>query len=245
MSQILTSIYLHSCLFPIKFLHSKVDFRHNHEAARGEINHWASNATHQRIKELFPQGTIDQDTRLVLGNAVFFKVISATGVEWFPFSSLPISFCFRFELLMMLPKSNEEFPAFVEAITKPGELEKVLESPFYDQMAHVMIPRFKLSMLRSLNLKNTLKSMGVTHLFENADLRKISDDPLFVSDVVHQAVLEVNEAGAVATGATGVGIANRSLLRPIVFNANHAFVVAVIVDKKYPLFMGHVTVAEE
>lgn len=55
----------------------------------------------------------------------------------------------------------------------------------------------------------------------------------------------MNEAGAVAAAAAGACMANRSMLQPIEFRADHAFVVAVIVDKTVPLFIGHVTAAEE
>jgi serpin B len=51
----------------------EVDFRHNAEAARREINAWVEKQTQDKIKDLLQPGTIDQLTRLVLTNAVYFK----------------------------------------------------------------------------------------------------------------------------------------------------------------------------
>ena len=49
------------------------DFRHNHEAARGDINRWVEDKTHNKIKDLLHSGDVDAMTRLVLVNAIYFK----------------------------------------------------------------------------------------------------------------------------------------------------------------------------
>jgi len=51
----------------------EADFRGQPEPARQRINGWVEQQTHDRIKDLVPQGAVDQDTRLVLTNAVYFK----------------------------------------------------------------------------------------------------------------------------------------------------------------------------
>jgi serpin B len=43
------------------------------EAARKEINTWVEKETHEKIKELIPQGVITGLTRMVLANAIYFK----------------------------------------------------------------------------------------------------------------------------------------------------------------------------
>ena len=50
-----------------------VDFRGDPEAASGRINDWVANETEQRIKDLIPPDAIDEFTRLVLANAIYFK----------------------------------------------------------------------------------------------------------------------------------------------------------------------------
>ncbi len=50
-----------------------IDFSKAPEPARQTINDWVSQQTKDKIKDLFPQGTIDANTRLVLANAIYFK----------------------------------------------------------------------------------------------------------------------------------------------------------------------------
>ncbi len=50
-----------------------VDFIHHHEAARLRINRWVEKRTEEKIKDLVPKKLIDDATRLVLTNAIYFK----------------------------------------------------------------------------------------------------------------------------------------------------------------------------
>ncbi|KAG9354404.1 hypothetical protein JZ751_001113 [Albula glossodonta] len=102
----------------------------------------------------------------------------------------------------------------------------------------------KLSIETSYQLKEVLYGMGITDIFEDADLTGISDErDLLVSKVVHKATLDVNEAGTVATAATGIEITTRSMMFPpppdlkfdrpfMVFVINH--------DTRSILFMGKI-----
>lgn len=49
-----------------------VDFVGEPDACRLIINDWVSGQTHDRIKDLLPEGSITVDTRLVLTNAIYF-----------------------------------------------------------------------------------------------------------------------------------------------------------------------------
>jgi serpin B len=49
------------------------DFAADPEAARNAINEWVKQQTKERIPELFAKGVIDEETRLVLANAIYFK----------------------------------------------------------------------------------------------------------------------------------------------------------------------------
>uniref|UniRef100_UPI003AAAFFD0 leukocyte elastase inhibitor-like isoform X2 n=1 Tax=Centroberyx gerrardi TaxID=166262 RepID=UPI003AAAFFD0 len=50
-----------------------VDFKTNPEAARNNINSWVEKQTQDKIKEVLVQGVVDNMTRLVLVNAIYFK----------------------------------------------------------------------------------------------------------------------------------------------------------------------------
>ena len=52
---------------------SNVDFMRDTEQARQTINSWVEQKTNYKIKDLFPQGTLSDMTRLVLTNAIYFK----------------------------------------------------------------------------------------------------------------------------------------------------------------------------
>jgi serpin B len=51
----------------------EADFPANPEAERKRVNDWAEQETSGRIKDLVPRGAINRTTRMVLGNAVYFK----------------------------------------------------------------------------------------------------------------------------------------------------------------------------
>lgn len=51
---------------------NKADFVHAFEPARIAINDWVSDQTKTRITDLLPQGSITEDTRFVLVNALYF-----------------------------------------------------------------------------------------------------------------------------------------------------------------------------
>ncbi|MCS6835493.1 MAG: serpin family protein [Anaerolineae bacterium] len=50
-----------------------VDFLRASEAARQAINAWVAEQTANKIQDLVPQGAVDETTRLVLANAIYFK----------------------------------------------------------------------------------------------------------------------------------------------------------------------------
>lgn len=52
---------------------TNVDFINSTEESRQTINKWVEDKTNNKIKDLFPQGSINSLTRLVLTNAIYFK----------------------------------------------------------------------------------------------------------------------------------------------------------------------------
>jgi serpin B len=49
-----------------------LDFAGNSEGARSQINRWTEEQTKERIKDLFPAGSLNSQTRLVLTSAIYF-----------------------------------------------------------------------------------------------------------------------------------------------------------------------------
>ncbi|MGB9707194.1 MAG: serpin family protein [Microgenomates group bacterium] len=52
---------------------TNLDFKKDPEGSRITINNWVEDQTNDKIKDLIPQGLINELTRLVLTNAVYFK----------------------------------------------------------------------------------------------------------------------------------------------------------------------------
>ncbi len=50
----------------------RMDFRGNSEVQRQKINQWVADQTENKIQNLMPNGSVDQNTSLVLTNAIYF-----------------------------------------------------------------------------------------------------------------------------------------------------------------------------
>ena len=95
------------------------------------------------------------------------------------------------------------------------------------------------------DLQSFLKQLGIADLFDisKANLTDIADDQLYVSDITHKSVIEVNEEGSEAAGVSAVQINTRgsNLGSTIDMKFDRPFYF-VIQDKlhKLNLFMGRV-----
>ena len=58
-----------------------VDFKNDFENQRKRINGWVEERTNERIKDLLPEDSLDDMTRLVLANAIYFKAKWAVEFE--------------------------------------------------------------------------------------------------------------------------------------------------------------------
>jgi serpin B len=56
----------------------ETDYRRDPEEARRSINQWVEEQTRDKIKDLIPRGGVDQQTRMVLANAIYFYGLWAT-----------------------------------------------------------------------------------------------------------------------------------------------------------------------
>ncbi|NWI08769.1 A1AT2 antiproteinase, partial [Crypturellus soui] len=105
---------------------------------------------------------------------------------------------------------------------------------------HLHLPKTSIS--GSYDVEKLFKEMGVTDVFSSkADLSGITGSrDLHVSQAIHKALLEIDEAGTEAAGATAIIVA-KNLLPPITIRFNHPYII-IISDEAISttLFLGKV-----
>jgi serpin B len=144
----------------------------------------------------------------------------------------------RLSMVILLPKEVDGLAAVEEALNWEN-LEKWL-GQLREQPVRVSLPRFKLD--TRFELSKTLEAMGMVDAFSSAkaDFSGMTGRrDLFISLVVHQAEVDVNEEGAEAAAATAVLMRKGPL--PAAFTADHPFCF-LIRDKETGsiLFLGRV-----
>ncbi|XP_039681346.1 hibernation-specific plasma protein HP-55-like [Perca fluviatilis] len=150
---------------------------------------------------------------------------------------LQLPFNSSYSMLLMLP----DVMATLENAISPNHVTKWLKA--MGRSNHdVYIPKF--SIKTSYNLNDVLAGMGMTDMFSGgANLRGISEEHgLAVSDIVHQATLDVDEAGAEASAVTGIFVGFSAVLDPVpVLKFNRPFMV-IITERNTEkiLFMGKI-----
>ncbi len=205
------------------------------EQAREAINTWVSDATEQKIEELFPEGILTDGTRLVLANAIYFKADWETpfvseGTSPAPFTLLDGSQVSvptmtrragtgyaagngyqaleltykggRASLVILLPDAGqfEDFEAGLDA-----ERVDEIVSGLQPMDLQIYVPKFQYA--ASLNLGDTLAGLGMPAAFDpdTADFSGMDGRrDLYLTSVVHQAFVAVDEKGTEAAAATGV-----------------------------------------
>jgi serpin B len=238
-----------------------VDFAAHVEAARQAINAWVDAKTQHKIKELLAPGVLDSSARLVLANAIYFKGQWLDPFDEDATQDQPFHRPGAADVTVPLMHHDARYKYLetdsYQAVQLPyvqGDLSMVVWLPRRadgladmerEICAHgiasslaklrtgavdLYLPRFKLDEQSSLG--EALVALGMKDAFSSrADFSGISDQPLSLSAVVHQALVEVDEEGTEAAAATGA-IAVTSAALPDttpkkVFRADHPFVFAI------------------
>ncbi|KTG32132.1 hypothetical protein cypCar_00016347 [Cyprinus carpio] len=217
----------------------EVDFKKKSEAVRLDINKWVEKNTQEKIKDLLPQGSIGEMTKLVLVNAIYFKgnwlvkfPKEATRDGQFKLNKvLELPYVGKnLSMMIILPSEIEDETTGLQKLEKALTYEKLMEwtkpSKMLQEQVQVSLPRFKMEETYD-NIKSFLISMGMEDVFDERKVNLSGMSPnndLVVTKVIHKAFVEVNEEGTEAAAATGVIIAGFSMpLPPKTFIADHPF----------------------
>ena len=210
-----------------------VDFKRDAEGARRDVNAWVAERTEGRIPELLPADSVDELTRLVLVNAIYLKAawlspfeekatspgafrrldgssvdvpmmhgtIDARYAEGKGWQAVELPYVGRqLAMMVVLP---DDLAAF-EAALDGASLERIVAALENERVA-LALPRFGTE--SKITLNDALGAMGMPLAFDpdRADFSGITPvDDLYISSVIHQANLDVDEAGTEAAAATAV-----------------------------------------
>jgi serpin B len=182
------------------------DYLNDAERARFEINDWVASRTGEEITDLIPQGVLDDDTRLVLTNAVYFAApwneeldvveedqpftTAAGGTVDAPFLSTTEQLVHqqgdRWQAVT-LPYGGAKL-AMTFIVPDEGELaafEEALDADLLHQAVtggepttvDLTLPRFDLDQRAAVG--DVLRDLGVTAPFDTkTDFEPMSTDPL-------------------------------------------------------------------
>ena len=150
-------------------------------------------------------------------------------------------------MLILLPKETEGLPELEKKLTHDNlrDWTKGLSK----ELVIVHIPRFR--MTSQFNLKATLQAMKMTLAFDQkADFSRISSrEGLYISAVVHQAFVDVNEEGTEAAAATKFVLLAKEppmVKEPPIFRADHPFLFLIRDNRTGSiLFMGRLVNPKE
>jgi serpin B len=211
-----------------------VDYINATEKSRVTINDWVSDQTEGKIKDLIPKGAINELTRLVLTNAIYFNAAWA-----FPFNDratvngtfhtlengdVTVPMMHKSEFFsyaenrnyqaVELPYDGNEL-SMVILMPKVGQyetFEQSLDANLVTQIIGTLtgnqvvltMPKFQYG--AKYSLKDALSQLGIGIAFTGkADFSGMDGrTDLLIQDVIHKAFVSVDEAGTEATAATAL-----------------------------------------
>ena len=211
-----------------------LDFAKESEESRLTINNWVSDQTEGRIENLIPQGVINELTRLVLTNAIYFNAawlhpFDKNSTKDGPFhlldgNAVTVPMMKQTETfgyaegdgyqVVDLPYDGNEL-SMVILLPQTGQFQ-AFEGTLDVQRVNIILaslerrsivltmPVFEFE--SQFSLKETLAAMGMPIAFSmGADFSGMTGNyELFIAEVVHKAFVSVDEAGTEAAAATAV-----------------------------------------
>jgi serpin B len=145
------------------------------------------------------------------------------------------------QLVVFLPKATSSLAGFEDSLAQ-GHATTLVAGMTSPQVA-LALPKFAFT-TASVRLGSVLTALGMTDAFTpSADFTGISKEkPLFISDVVHKAMVGVDEHGVEAAAATAVMLAGSGLpTETKQVNVNRPFFFGIYDQPTSTwLFLGHV-----
>lgn len=247
-----------------------VDFATDPEGGRRHVNRWISDQTGAMIPELLPAGSIRSDTRLVLANAIYFRgdwaspfnadrtvtapfmrpdasvvevptmvkrghygyaEVGGTQILELPYEGGDLA------MTVWLPAADSDVPTLLSRLS--GGFAPDLDR-LQQQEVVVRLPRFEAR--ATYDLTAALGALGLGEALARPNLSGMTDEAVRLDQIVHEAVVRVDEQGTEAAAATGVTYRSARVNPARTFTADRPFFF-VIRDRRFdtPLFVGTIT----
>jgi serine protease inhibitor len=145
----------------------------------------------------------------------------------------------RLDMLIVLPDPGTPLATFAAAVTAQ-ELND-WNGEFQNEYGSIALPRFTATYGQSLPEALTALGMGIAFCPNVADFSGLASNPLqCIADVEHKTMVEVDESGTLAAGATAVTIGPAVVVGPkFAMTMNHPFLYAIEDSKtRELLFVG-------
>jgi serpin B len=211
-----------------------VDFLHTPDAARVTINNWVASETDDLIENLLPESSISMDTVFVLVDAIDFsagwaaafeasstqpgsfhrldgsttqppmmsdylETTYASGSNW---QAVELPYAGRTTSMLLIVPQAGQFAAVESSLT--ADFVNTVVQALAVAGVTVTMPKFTIQGATK-SLKAELTSLGMVDAFsDSADFSGITSAPVYLSDVLQQAYIEVDETGTKAAAATAV-----------------------------------------
>ena len=247
-----------------------VDYVAATEAARKQINGWVDGETEHRIPELLAPGVLTPDSRLTLVNAIYLKAPwqtafpaeatkpgaftradgSTVEVPMMATSALmrhaagtgwrAVEIPYIGGSLAMTVIVPDDLATFEQALTAE-QLTSITAALAETQVA-LTLPKFSIE--TKAELADLLSALGMPSAFDDqADFSGITAaEKLEISNVIHQANIDVDEKGTEAAAATAVVMRATSMpAEPVTVRVDRPFLFALRdVPTGAILFLGRV-----
>ena len=231
------------------------------------VNQWVSGETDGLINDILPAGDYSHDVAII-ANVVYFKgpwqypfQASQTTAQTFTlgdstqttvqmmhqqdsfpylqgsgFQAIRLPYGQgRLSMLVVLPAAGTDINTFVSGIT--AATIEGWESQMQNGFGNVALPRFSTNFSASLQDALTALGMGIAFSLNDADFSGIA--PMtYLSRVAHATVVDVDESGTVAAGATAV-VVGITIAPQFTMTMDHPFFYAIRDDQTGELlFVG-------
>lgn len=229
------------------------------QSAVNMVNNWAYTNTNGMIPKILDEP--EPAIRLMLANALYFNgkwsggemqaqqkdftdFTGKTAKTKFLGSTREMSYCAgdgftvcsvpygngAYRMVIFLPDKGKSLATLVAKLT-PDFWNQTLQQLYPCEVVFSM-PVFKSEYEMSDLFMETLAEMGMQLPFTgNADFSKISDESLYIDEILQKTAIDVSEKGTEAAAVTAIVYKNTSVSDPVppkVFTADRPFAYAII-----------------